>query len=496
MYSAKMIEGLWTKIRRNRAIRIIYALLGTIVCIGLMTFIFHLFESLLAVQYVALLYLLPVMICTVLWGLTAGILASFLSFLTFNYYFIQPYNTLLVHQSQDLITLTIFLIVATVMSQLIGQAREAVRLARIREWEATCMYQLISALAGLTDIANIARVLADHTLNTFHFVCVEVFVMGWADDSSLSRTAPPDNSPDIPPTATMIMNTARKTEGEMRIWYKQSKLSDEESRLLEAFCNQGALAIERIHLTEGENKAHVLEESDRIKTSLLNSVSHELRSPLAAIKAAVSSLRIGAVDWDSAARAELLTMVEEETDQLNLLVGNLLDMSRIEAGALNPQKKWNSIAEIAASVTNKMRSSLQEHPVILNFPNTLPLVPTDFVMMEQVFTNLISNSIKYAPVNTNIMIYGEEQENFLLLKVKNQSPPVPEEHLEHIFDKFHRITQADKVTGTGLGLSICKGIIEAHGGKIWAENLPDGFSFFFTLPLTLNGAFPETPKDS
>jgi two-component system sensor histidine kinase KdpD len=500
MNGSKLIKILWMKIRHNRIVIIVCKLLGTMLCIGLMTFIFHLFEPFLAIQYIALLYLLPVMICTVLWGITAGILSAFLSFLAFNYFFIQPFFSLWVHESQDLITLTLFLIVATVMSQLIGQARdaarEAVRMARLREWEATCMYQLISALSGLTDTSDIAQVLVDHMLDTFHFVRVEILIKGWEEDPAVLRTGPASSLPETSPNSTIMLTTARKTEGEIHIWYQNKTLSNEESRLLQAFCDQGALAIERIHLTKVENKARVLEESDRIKTSLLNSVSHELRTPLAAIKASVSSLRIGAIDWDSAARVELLTTMEEETDQLNLLVGNLLDMSRIEAGALNPHINWNSVPEIAMSVTTKMRSRLQDHPIIYNFPNNLPLVPTDFVMMEQVFTNLISNSIKYAPASTNILISGKEQEDFLLFSVENQSPPVPDEHLEHIFDKFHRITQADKVTGTGLGLSICKGIIEAHGGKIWAENLADGFSFFFTLPRKLNGALPETPKDS
>jgi len=484
------------KFFNNRVVVYTYRYLGTLVTIGAMTLVLHILNPFLAVQYVALLYLLPVMICTVLWGLYPGVIAAFLSFLAFNYFFIEPYNTLLVHESQDLITLTIFLIVAIVMSQLIGQARRGVHLAKTREWEATRMYQLISALAGLIDVASIAQALAQQTIETFPFLYVETSVAAWAGEPALVRAAPAGPPPAAAPAATLKLSTTRNLEGEIRLWYGQATLKDEESRLLEAFCAQGALALERIHLIEGENKTRVLEESDRIKTSLLNSVSHELRSPLATIKAAVSSLRINAIDWNSEARTELLTTVEEETDQLNLLVGNLLDMSRIEAGALDPQKKWNSISEIAKSVAAKMQSHLQDHTLQFDFPEELPLVATDFVMMEQVFINLISNSVKYAPAHSLIEISAREEENSLRVRLVNQSPAVPEEYLDHIFDKFIRITQADKVTGTGLGLSICRGIIEAHGGKIWAENTPAGFSFCFTLPLTLNGALPVTPKDA
>ena len=254
--------------------------------------------------------------------------------------------------------------------------------------------------------------------------------------------------------------------------------------------------MERVRLGKSENKARVLEESNRLKSSMLNSVSHELRSPLAAIKASVSSLRSGAVDWEFAARQELLATIEEETDHLNLLVGNLLDMSRIESGALNPQKRWNSIGEIAAGVVTKMRKQLQGYQLEIDFPPDLPLVSTDYVMIGQVFTNLISNSVKYAPEGSAIRLKAAQEKECLHVQVTNQSPSVPDEHLERIFDKFYRITAADRVTGTGLALSICKGIIEAHGGKIWAQNQPDHFVFHFTLPLALNGILPDYPKEA
>ncbi len=302
---------------------------------------------------------------------------------------------------------------------------------------------------------------------------------------------PPAAAPDL----IQPLRTARGLEGELRIWHNREELSGEENRLLEAFTSQGALALERVRLTKGENKARVLEESDQLKSSLLNSVSHELRTPLAAIKASVSSLRSGAVDWNMAARQDLLATIEEETDHLNLLVGNLLDMSRIKSGALKPQKRWNSIVEIAIGVATKMRKQLENHHLEMSFPEDLPLVPTDFVMIGQVFMNLMSNSIKYAPAGSTISIAARKERECLHVEISNQGPPVPAEHLERIFDKFYRITEAERITGTGLGLSICKGIIKSHGGKIWAENRARQFVFHFLLPLTLNGSFPKVPKE-
>ena len=479
----------------NRLPRFLIENIGTTLIIVVVTLILKWLEGLMEIQVIALLYLLPVLATTVFWGLSSGILAGLLAFLAFNFAFIQPYYTFHIHKTQDLITLIIFLIVAVVLSQFVGQAREAVRLAKKREWEATRMYELISDLAGLAEIQNVMSVLADKLLVTFNLDQVEIITQDRLSSSNLTLVKPVDSEPAGDCDLTAPMFTARNTEGEIRLWSKQKILTAEESRLLAAFAHQGALAIERIHLFKRENMAKVLEESDRIKTSLLNSVSHELRSPLAAIKASVSSLRSGAVGWETPARTDLLATVEEETDQLNLLVGNLLDMSRIEAGALKPKVQWNSIEEIIKSAVSKMKGQLSHYLVEYRFENGLPLIPTDYVMMGQVFGNLISNSIKYAPQNTAIVFSVERSEDGLRVMVTNQSSRVPEKHLDHIFDKFFRLSGTDKITGTGLGLTIARGIVEAHGGRIWAENRPEGFTFVMILPVTLDGSLPELPKD-
>jgi two-component system sensor histidine kinase KdpD len=350
-------------------------------------------------------------------------------------------------------------------------------------------------MAGLNDSRAIAQALAEHTLETFRAERAEVFFEN--KDSKqpvhirLTNPSPADqqdrgatNNDTPKPTILVPLETARGLLGEIRLWRPEPPITPAEQRLLRAFASQGGLALERARLAEADRRARVLEESDRLKSSLLSSVSHELRSPLATIKASVTSLRSGAVGWDSNAREELLAAVEEETDHLNQLVGNLLSMSRIETGALNPQREWNDLGEIVASVVKRMRQESERHPIKIEFPEDLPLVPVDYVQMEQVFTNLISNSAKYSPENTPILIRAWQVDpQHVQLQVINQSPPVPGEHLERIFDKFHRVTATDRVTGTGLGLSICKGIVEAHGGRIWAENLPGGFAFNFSLPL-------------
>jgi cytochrome c-type biogenesis protein CcmF len=224
-----------------------------------------------------------------------------------------------------------------------------------------------------------------------------------------------------------------------------------------------------------------------IGVTLVSSQQQELDTPL----------RAGEVAWGTAAGEDLVAAIDDEAQHLNRLVGNLLDMSRIEAGALKPQRQWNILAEIVDGVLAQMHRVSKQHRIAVEVPEDLPFVSVDYVQFEQVFTNLISNSLKYAPAGSMITIAALPQPDTLVrVTVANQGPPVPAEHLERIFDKFYRVSSADRVTGTGLGLSICKGIVEAHGGAIWAENVPGGFAFNFTLPTTQDGqASPALPAD-
>jgi two-component system, OmpR family, sensor histidine kinase KdpD len=467
---------------------------GMIVAI---TLVFFALRNALDTPIIALLFLIPVGLSTAIWGLGPGITAALSAFLGFNYFFISPYYTFTVHRPEDVVVLVVFLVVAVVVSQLVGRAQAGMAAATAREQEATQLYELSTALAGQNDEEEVIHALAAQVISTFSGESV-VIELSSPPRLKVSFPGPPRTSKAPSHVAELIVDiqAVRGKIGEIRLW-RRAAFSSGEKRLLQAFASQGALALERAALSRAESRAKLLEESDRFKSSLLSSVSHELRSPLATIKASASSLRGGEVSWESPARAELLAAIDEEADHLNILVGNLLDMSRIESGALRPERQWNVLSEIIESVAVRMRRLMGTHRLEVEIGQNFPLLPVDFVQMEQVFTNLISNSIKYAPGGTLIRINAHAQDHTdALIQVSNQGPPVPSEHLDRIFDKFYRITAADRVTGTGLGLSICKGIIEAHGGRIWAENLPDGFSFNFTLPLTLDGAPPpEVPME-
>jgi len=467
----------------------------SIILMASITAIFFVLRDVLDTTLVAFLYLIPLGMITIFWGLGPGIASALITFLTFNYFFIEPYYTFTVHRPTDVVVLVVFLIVAVFISQLVGRAQAGLAAANAREREVTQLYELSTALTGtgLHDEHDIAQILAKQVRSVSQGEYVELNIAG---THPFAFHLPETNLPTRMPELIVPIQAARGLLGEIWLWRATPAISSNERRLLQTFASQGALALERAWLTQAESRAKVLEESDRLKSALLSSVSHELRTPLSTIKAAASSLRGKEVSWDSPARIELVAAIDDEADHLNMLVGNLLDMSRIEAGALKPKRDWNILSEILGSVLVRMRNLTEEHKLEIDVPEDLPLVPVDYVQMEQVFTNLVSNSLKYAPTNTVIRICAQVEDEKIHVQVSNQGPQVPPEHLERIFDKFYRITAADRVTGTGLGLSICKGIVEAHGGRIWAENVPDGLAFNFTLPLTWDGATPsQLPTD-
>jgi len=448
----------------------------------------------------SLLYLLPVVISSVLWGLGPGALVALISFLALNYFFVPPYYTLTVHRYQDLLVLIVFLIVSITIGQLVGRVSKSLADSTARERDAIHLYELIMHLAGLQDEQEIISALAEQTLLAFRARRIDVLVEAQgsvpAHHVRLEDRSENEQPADDSPGYIAPLQFARGFLGEIKIWRDQPTYTPAEERLLHTFASQGVLALERVRLSQAASRTKLLEESDRFKSSLLSSVSHELRTPLSTIKAAVTSLRSGTVEWDTPARVDLLAAVEEETDHLNQLVGNLLNISRIESGALKPERSWNSLAEIVSSALERTRQQTEHHRVEVQVSADLPLVPVDYFQIEQVFINLISNCTKYSPEGTIIGIQASpDKERQMRVVVRNQGPPVPQEDLVRIFEKFHRVTAADRVTGAGLGLSICKGIVEAHGGHIWAENLAKGFAFNFTLPLSWEGHTSEINQE-
>jgi two-component system sensor histidine kinase KdpD len=252
------------------------------------------------------------------------------------------------------------------------------------------------------------------------------------------------------------------------------------------FLDQAATVIERIRLRRESLQVEVLQRTDELRAALLSSVSHDLRTPLSSIKASATSLLEEDVHWDEETRRSFALSIEQEADRLNRLVGNLLDMSRIEGGALKPEKEWYPIEELVHDVLGHMQSLLHDRTVVVDIPEDLPPVELDYLQMDQVLTNLVENAVYYTPVQSPVELSAYVEGDTMVISVADRGPGIPLADRTHIFDKFYRVLgqQRQARTGSGLGLAVCKGLVEAHGGSIWMETRTGGGSVFrFTLPI-------------
>ncbi len=488
----------------------------------------------LSVVTPALSYLVIVLATATLGGLGPGIFTSVVGFLTFNFFFLPPFYSFTVGAPQDIVALFVFLIVAGVTSDLVSRLQEREREARRRAIESETLSRLSTELiADLTldtvlatvveqvtrifGLESAAVLLPDHagTLRVrlaypeaaagayvrdreHTAIAAHVFTTGIAAGVGSPHRVYRPHSPErggatMPPRGRRVLyvpvRTAHGAVGVMGVAaVRAADYSADERRLLTTFANQAALAIDRARLIEEATRAAALEEADRLKSALLAAVSHDLRTPLASIKASATSLLQEEIAWDAATRREFLTAIDEETDRLARLVANLLDLTRIQGGALKPEKEWNEIGDLIASVTDRLAPLLQTHPRCVRVAPDLPPVACDFVEITQVLANLIENAAKYSDPGTEIAVVADCEGENIRVRVTDHGFGIPPTDVPHVFDTFYRVKRegrARRIGGTGIGLAICKGFIEAHGGTIAvASVVGQGSTFTFTLPLT------------
>ncbi len=296
-----------------------------------------------------------------------------------------------------------------------------------------------------------------------------------------------------------VLDDVRHIQSEDR-FSEDQYASNVQTTFFWTFLNQAASLIERTHLRSENLRIEVLQRTDALRAALLSSVSHDLRTPLASIKAAASSLLQEDVQWDEEARRSFTLSIEHEADRLNRLVGNLLDMSRIEDGAIRPEVEWYHIAEVIHDVLSRMRPLLQSRPVRTSIPDDLPPVELDYLQIDQVLTNLIENAIRYtppeAPIDVCVRYEKESNREQVVVSVADRGAGIPPDDRERVFDKFYRVLGMQQnadypTTGSGLGLAVCKGLVEAHGGHIWTEPREGGGAVFLVaLPV---GTFERMP---
>jgi two-component system sensor histidine kinase KdpD len=269
-------------------------------------------------------------------------------------------------------------------------------------------------------------------------------------------------------------------------------LTAADDRLLSAVGNQLALAIERTRLREEAAEAEILRRTDELKTALLNTVSHDLRTPLSSIIASAGSLLQQDVQWTEDERRDFARAIEEEGERLNRLVGNLLDLSRIQAGSLVPKRGWYDLSALVDDVLGRLRFATSRHRLVVGLEAELPPVFLDYVFIDEVLANLIENAAKYTPPGSEIAIRATRDNDEVRVEVADTGPGIPPEALPRLFEPFYRVQREGQVArGTGLGLAVVKGLVEAHGGHILAQNREGGgASFVFTLPLDQPGQGP------
>jgi two-component system sensor histidine kinase KdpD len=267
----------------------------------------------------------------------------------------------------------------------------------------------------------------------------------------------------------------------------EGDLNPAQRRLMEAFANQGAQAIERVNLAEEARQIKLLQEAEKLQNALLNSISHDLRTPLVSITGALTSLDEQSDSLDEENRRSLILTAREEAERLNRLVGNLLSMTRIESGAIKLNLQPGDIQDVVGTALEQLGKRVESHNVHADIPADYPLVPMDFTLMVQVLVNVLENAVKYSPQGSLIEISADRVDGNARMQVADRGVGIPQDDLARIFDKFYRVQRPESVSGTGLGLTISKGIIEIHHGTIQASARAGGGTVItIEIPLHRN----------
>ncbi len=455
-----------------------------------------------------MVYLLGVAFVATRLGRGPSALATCLGVAAFDFFFVPPHLTFAVSDTQYVVTFTVMLVVGLLISSLAVQVRDQAQAALQREQRTQALYAMSRELAALRSPEEVAGVAARHVGELFRGPAT-VLLPGPdgalasvpVGDASLAAEPreravaewafehghPSGLGTDTLPGASALFLPLRGGQGlvgvlGLRAHESLRPLSRGHWDLLEALAHQLESALDRARLASESEAARLSAESERLRNTLLSSVSHDLRTPLSAISGAAETLRAGA-SVPEELRAELAATIHEEAERLNRLVGNLLDMTRLESGTLQLRKEWHSFEELVGSALNRLARRLAGRPVAASLPDDLPLVPMDAALVEQVLVNLVENALKYTPAGTPILISAWRDEAGVTVEVADEGPGLPPGAEERVFDKFQRDGAAGQA-GFGLGLAICRAIVSAHGGRVWAEShAPRGAAFRFTLPV-------------
>jgi two-component system sensor histidine kinase KdpD len=466
-----------------------------------------------ALGSVGMLFLVPVLLSAIWFGLRPALLTSFVSVMAYNFFFLPPLYTFTIADPNNWLSFAVLLLVAITAANLASRVRDQANLAALRASIAGQLYQFTGKLAAIARLDDILWAAAFQIASMLKSNVVILLPDTGTKRLEIRSGYPPEDELDVQDLAaaawcwekgTATGRNAETLPGAKRLFLPmrtgqglvgvigllsqdgRGLLSPDERRLLDSLLDQTALAIERSQLVERVDEAQVRAEADKLRVAMLSSLSHDLRTPLATILGASTSLLSGVGLYDAQQTADLLSTIREEAERMDRFIGNLLDMSRLEAGVLGVKPEVVQVQELVASAIKRLSRRLSEHRVDVELPESLPLVSVDPLLLEQALVNLLDNAAKYAPSSSVIRVRGTVETSRVVLTIEDEGIGIPAEDLPHIFDKFYRAKAADRrIAGTGLGLAVARGFVEAFGGTLDAANRPRGGGAVLTVSLPI-----------
>jgi two-component system sensor histidine kinase KdpD len=468
------------------------------------------------VNNVDLVFLTAIVGIAVRYGLWPSVFASVAASLCYNFFFLPPIYTFTITDPTNVAAFFFFIVIAIVVSNVAARVRTQAAVAMGRARATESLYAFSRKLAGVGALDDVLWATAYQTALMLKVRVVlllpedgsiavkagyppedildkaDLAAANWAWENNRSAGRGSDTLPGAK-RLFLPMRTGRGSIGVVGIDSDKPGplLTPDERRLLDALIDQGALAIERVHLVEDMDRVKRTIETDRLRSALLTSISHDLKTPLAAVLGSASTLRDLAGKLTEAEKADLLATIVDESERLNRFIANLLDMTKLESGAIVPNMAAHDLAEIVGSALRRANKILAQHRVELELATDLPMIELDAVLFEQVLFNILDNAAKYAPIGTTILIRSWRDVESVCLQILDEGEGIPSGDLERIFDKFYRVQKGDQVlAGTGLGLGISRGFVEAMHGTIIAANRTDRTGAVFTIRLPV----PAEPK--
>jgi len=455
-----------------------------------------LLDPFLDVPNLSLVYLTAVLVVASRHGLWPSIAASGTSFVAYNFFFTDPLFTLHMNRREDVLSLAFFLLVSVVVSNLAARLKMQVEATKRSVRRTTNLFDFSRRVAGAATLDDVLWAVVSHVAATLQGKAVAL--LPGADGRPEIRAGhPPEDAldpgsdaaadwawrhgvrtgrgSDTLPTSPWLFLPLRTGRGPVGVLGVQMPdrdgvLSPEQVRLVDALADQAAVAIERAQLVRDLEGARVAAETERLRAALLTSISHDLRTPLVSILGSSTSLVDRGDALDGSRRLDLARTIRDEAERLDRFVQNLLDMTRIGAGALVPRRDWVDLRDVVAAAADQAKGPLRRHPLEIDLPDDLPLLHADAALMQQVVFNLLDNAAKHSPPDAPVRVWARVRGDVLAAEVCDRGPGIPPEDRERVFDMFYRVRAEDSRTaGTGLGLAICRGIVEAHGGTIRAE---------------------------